>query len=498
MAIRMSSLQYMYNYKVALNKAYQNQTKLFEQADGSKIHRGSDDPVAYSKLLRYNVSQAENERYQSDVENAVSFMKTADATLSNMADMAKTFVTKTIEAAVETNTSADFESIAREMYSCIEEIVSQSNSQQGDRYIFSGQKDITEPFTLSTELYDRSMSKTLDAAQTKFFKGQVSQGDSYVYQMIALEKIDKNADGSTTKHSYYLDTESGYVYTKEFVEEGYKELVTLDYSKVSDAQDITTETSTYQTVKELLHEGTLGKVDLNPETAGTDAFVISSYINEKGVVQLDSDTNPLTLNVTVLDSDGNVANATTTDDDGNEVTTTDTATATLDFTTIKQQLVTYSGDMNTISMVKRNGANDKASDSVNVMGQDLYTNDIFDDEKSGNISSGSAYLNDMLTVYNKVLSGDVEWLISDGVSLANASHNALTLSQTKIGSRIQLYENVSDMLTTQGNTITEDITNVSGTDVAELATRLMEMTALYNMSLSIGGRILPVSLADYL
>ena len=122
MAIRMSSLQYMYNYKVALNKAYQNQTKLFEQADGSKIHRGSDDPVAYSKLLRYNVSQAENERYQSDVENAVSFMKTADATLSNMADMAKTFVTKTIEAAVETNTSADFESIAREMYSCIEEI----------------------------------------------------------------------------------------------------------------------------------------------------------------------------------------------------------------------------------------------------------------------------------------------------------------------------------------------------------------------------------------
>ena len=483
MAIRMSSLQYMYNYKVALNKAYGKQTKLFEQADGSKIHRGSDDPVAYSKLLRYNVSQAENQRYQSDVDNAVSFMKTADATLSSMADLAKTLAEKTVEAAVETNTSSDFESIAREMFSCIEEIVSLSNTQQGDRYIFSGQKDITEPFTLSEESYDRCLSKTLDAAQTKFFKGQVSEGDSYVYQMIALQ------DDSG---SYYIDTESGYVYTKEFVEEGYKELVTLDYETVADAWE---DYGNKETVKELLDKGTLGHVNEDSVTnTDTVNFAVGDYIDLKGVVQNET--------VSETDSDGTVTTSEKVkqltvhllDDDG-EVTTD---TKTLDFKTVYQQIVSYSGDTNHISMVKRNGANDKNSDVVNVMGQDLYTNDIFDDEKSGNDTSGSAYLNDMLTVYNKVLSGDVEWLISDGVSLSNASHNALTLAQTKIGSRIQLYENVSSMLTNQGDTITEDITNVSSTDVAELATRLMEMTALYNMSLSIGGRILPVSLADYL
>jgi flagellar hook-associated protein 3 FlgL len=39
---------------------------------------------------------------------------------------------------------------------------------------------------------------------------------------------------------------------------------------------------------------------------------------------------------------------------------------------------------------------------------------------------------------------------------------------------------------------------VSGTDVAALATKLMQMTTLYNLSLSMGGRILPQSLADYL
>lgn len=462
----------MYNYKTALNKAYNKQTKLFEHADGSKIHRGSDDPVAYSKLLRYNVSQAENDQYKKDVDNAVSFMKTADTTIGEMADLAKTFVEKTVQAAVETNTSSDFESIAREMFSCIEEIVSLSNTQQGDRYIFSGQKDITEPFVLSETSYDRALSKTLDAAQTKFFKGQVSEGDSYVYQMVAMQD---------SSGSYYLDTESGYVYTKQFVEEGYKEFMTLDYASVADAWE---DYNSNSAVKELLDAGTLGHVNATSVTDTTN-FSVSDYIDLKGIVQTADNGSGTqvakTLTVHTLNN--------------GEVTST---TRAIDFQTVKQQLVTYSGDTNLISMVKRNGANDVTSDSVNVMGQDLYTNDIFDDEKSGNKSSGSAYLNDMLTVYNKVLAGDVEWLISDGVSLSNASHNALTLSQTKVGSRIQLYENVSDMLTTQSDTITEDITNVSGVDVAELATRLMEMTSLYNMSLSIGGRILPVSLADYI
>jgi flagellar hook-associated protein 3 FlgL len=54
------------------------------------------------------------------------------------------------------------------------------------------------------------------------------------------------------------------------------------------------------------------------------------------------------------------------------------------------------------------------------------------------------------------------------------------------------------MLTTQNETITSDITDVSSTDVAQLAVKLMQEQTIYNMSLSLGGRILPQSLADYL
>ena len=71
MAFRMSSVQFMTNYQASLNKTYQKQAKYLEQGDGSSIHRGSDDPVAYSKLLRYKISSNENNQYQSNVKNAI-------------------------------------------------------------------------------------------------------------------------------------------------------------------------------------------------------------------------------------------------------------------------------------------------------------------------------------------------------------------------------------------------------------------------------------------
>ena len=107
-------------------------------------------------------------------------------------------------------------------------------------------------------------------------------------------------------------------------------------------------------------------------------------------------------------------------------------------------------------------------------------------------------INNMIMVYNKVKAGDVEWLSGDGVALADAANATVVNSQTIVGARLQLYTSVEEMLGNQSVNITEEITNVSGTDVAKLATNLMEMTTLYNMALALGGRVLPQSLADYL
>ena len=67
-----------------------------------------------------------------------------------------------------------------------------------------------------------------------------------------------------------------------------------------------------------------------------------------------------------------------------------------------------------------------------------------------------------------------------------------------MAARQQVYESASGMLTTQNESITSDITDVSSTDVAELATKLMEYQTIYSLSLSVGAKILPGTLADYL
>jgi len=450
MAFRMSSIQFMTNYTASLNKTYREQAKLLEQGDGSSIHRGSDDPISYSRFLRYNVSSTENDQYQKNVDTAISWMSTSDSAVANISDRMKTFEEKTNAAANSYNTNADFEAIAKEMMAQIEQVVSVANTQQGDRYVFAGQRDTTQPFLMSNDYHDRGLPRTLDNKQAAFFKGVTGDGNVSLYQMLTVNH---------NNQTYYLDTESGYLYSKDFVDEGYKGAITEGVSTVYNNDT-------------LAESYAVGKV------TDTANFKVSTYFTNQGEIKTDETTvEPLTLNITWL---------------------SDSTTADVDFTTVRQKLVHYSGDDNYISMVKLNGANDRTSDIVNLTGPDMFGTDIFDNAASGNTYSGTASINNMLTVHAKTNAGDEHWLTSDGITMADSAHATVVVSETTLGSRLQLYNSVADMLDNQSVTITNDITNVSGTDIAQLATKLMEMTTLYNMALSLGGRVLPQSLADYL
>ena len=171
---------------------------------------------------------------------------------------------------------------------------------------------------------------------------------------------------------------------------------------------------------------------------------------------------------------------------------------TLKFSTVRQQIVTYSGDMRYISMVKQNGSTEPTADTVNKTGVDVFGRDLFDDKNSGNEPSGTAMVNNMLTVYERTKSADARWLSSDGVTLADVANQVTLQAHTETGSRSRLYTDMTSILTDHAENITRDITNVSATDVAELATKMMQQQTIMSMSLSMGARILPLSLVDYL
>lgn len=480
--IRVSSGQFTYNYKISLNEAYSKQGKLMEQADGNRLHRPSDDSVAYAKYLKFDVAENENLQYQNNVKSAVSWMQNADAAEVLMTEIMSTFKEKTDAAANGTNNENDMQAIAREMLSEIQQLVALGNTQQGDSYVFGGQSDMVRPFELSLENKDRGLAKTLDDKQTQFFFTDNSANTHTDEELGSLRQfltLEYNDGGE--KKTCFLDPNDGYIYSKEFVD-GDANSDTSFRAKMAAGQKL-------DRANDSIGQITVATDPYNP-AAGD--FTVSQYFDSQGIIQTTgTPPQPKKLTgVSIKQPDGT------------------TTTVELNFKTISQPIVTYTGDEKHISMVKLNGAIDPTSDTVNSTGQDLFGSDIFDNKLSGNgklqdgsiVASGSAMLNNMLTVYAKVKSGEDGqlWLDTDGVTISDKAHATVVTEEARVGARNQLYVSVNEMLDKQNENIVRDLTDVSATDVADLAVQLMTQQTLYNLSLSMGARLIPQSLADYL
>ena len=434
--MRISSTMMSNNYLKQLNGSYERYTKLFEQSDGKKLHRASDDAVGYSKYLRYQNSLTNVEQFQEDITTAVSWMKNSDAALVNVTERMKEFKGKVTGAGNSTNNEDDMHDIAKELLASVQEVVADMNAQIGDRYLFSGQSDTTMPFQISDGKKARGETKTLSEAQEKFFN-TVSDKNS-ITQMLKLTGSDKN--------TYYMNVADGKVYSEDFVENGYKDkAVNGDTVADSDAA------------------GTI--------SGWSGSTAVSTYFDKYGVIN-DAGKN-FSASITV---------------DGKSVA--------LSFATTDQYVVEYRGDAKYISMVKKTGGVDKATDTVNQTGQDVFGSDIFDAESTP--GSGTAMLNELLYAVAKIDSADYHWAANDGLTISDAAHAQVLGAQTTMAARQQAYTAASDMLVTQDESITSDITDVSSTDVAKLATKLMEYQTIYSLSLSVGSKILPGTLADYL
>ncbi len=446
-------------YLNQLNRTYENQTKLMEQSDGAKLHRPSDDAIGYSKYLRYSTSYGENNQYQTNVKTAISWMKNSDSSLVDITNCFKTVVTKANQAQ-GTNTDSDMRAIAQEMLVQVQQSVADANIQINGRYLFSGQRDLVQPYVLSNEKFDRGMTKTLDDKQAAFFDNAVKSGD--LSQMLRLNGTYTNAEGKEIIETYFLSTTDGKVYSEEFVEEGYKDEIAKDPEKHSTVQN-----------GDQVAEVSIGKV--------------SDHFDEYGVI--------------IKGTQGAGA------DWAQEVTMPGDKKVKLTFATVEQHIVIYQGDKKQFSMVKENGEVQPATDTVNASGMEIAGSSIFDNKDSGHGRdasgkyvgpSGANAFNDMLTVVAKCEAGASGWMSSDGKTLANNSFNTVLNAESKLAARQQVYSDCSEMLVTQNETILGDITDVHSTDVAKLAVEMMTAQTIYQLSLSVGSRILPPTLADYL
>ena len=401
--MRISSGFMSHSYLVQLNKTYAKQAKLLEQSDGNAIHRPSDNPVQCVRTMTFKNSLAENEQYTQNLDDALSWMKQSDDTLVNITDLLKTIKEKVSQAANSTNTDSDFAAISKEIEETINQVRNLSNSQIGDRFLFSGQKDKTMPYSENLTPVTSADVKTVDRTQ--------------------LSKTQLTNIGAPTSRA------------DQFV-------------VVKDAAENT------------------------------------RYLNVDNGKILDQDFN-------VVDTVNGFSPTTTFQPTGEPYSATITGGNTYTIQTSPKQVVTYNGDDNKISMLSRTGEANPANDSVNLTGSDIFGDNIFG-------GKGTSLIDDLMVIKDKIKAGDVAWLGDDGMTLAGKLHDQVVNAQVETSTRQASYQMAKTMMESKNTTIKDDINTASAANIPKLITDMQMAETVYRLSLSVGSKIIPPSLADYL
>lgn len=135
-----------YGFMSGMNKSLNTQYKLMEQtSDGKRIHRPSDDPIRVIRSLQYSTAIVQNEQFSANVKDATSWMEITDQAVGDLSEImsqAKSLVVRAIAPSADIT----YEAAATQLDGLINEAVSIANTKIGDRYVFGGQMDSTQPF----------------------------------------------------------------------------------------------------------------------------------------------------------------------------------------------------------------------------------------------------------------------------------------------------------------------------------------------------------------
>lgn len=125
--------------------------KLQDQlASGSKLTRPSDNPVATVKGMSYRTTLAKNEQYKENLGEAVSWLDATDTTLTQVNSGLSRVKDLLIQAGTDTVTDDDRKAIQKEIDQIRMQMRDVANTQQGDKFLFSGTATTTPLFADST------------------------------------------------------------------------------------------------------------------------------------------------------------------------------------------------------------------------------------------------------------------------------------------------------------------------------------------------------------
>ncbi|MDO9371179.1 MAG: flagellar hook-associated protein FlgL [Gammaproteobacteria bacterium] len=202
--IQQQGVNTMLDQQVRLSKIQQ------QLATGQRILTPADDPAGASQALDLTQAVAVNIQYQSNVDAARTRLNLEESALSDVTSLLQNVRTLAVQANNTTLSNSDRTSIAREIRQRLDELLSLSNTKDGNgEYLFAGYKGQTQPFTRTS-----AGSYTYNGDQGQRFlqvgpTRQVAADDSgtAVFQSI------RNGNGTFTTLDNSANTGSGVINT---------------------------------------------------------------------------------------------------------------------------------------------------------------------------------------------------------------------------------------------------------------------------------------------
>ena len=166
----LSTLNTLNKNSSALSKSLQ------KVSSGMKINSAADDASGYAISERMRVQIRSLDQANQNTQNGSSMMKVAEGAVSSTVDILKTLKEKAVNAANDSNTDSDRQTIQKELDQSIDQINDNANVTFNGKYLIDGSKNTVGNATY-TALSNQNLSEDTKA-DTKLTSLAARSGDS--------------------------------------------------------------------------------------------------------------------------------------------------------------------------------------------------------------------------------------------------------------------------------------------------------------------------------
>jgi len=185
----LSTLNTLNRNTKALSKSLQ------KVSSGMKINSAADDASGYAISERMRVQIRSLDQANSNAQNGGSMMKVAEGAVSSTVEILKTLKEKAVNAANDTNTDADRQTIQKELDQSIDQINDNANVTFNGQYLVDGSKNGKTTATC-TALTNQSLAEDTGSG-TKLTELKARNNDSLNIQSTDTITVSWVKDGKT-------------------------------------------------------------------------------------------------------------------------------------------------------------------------------------------------------------------------------------------------------------------------------------------------------------